>query len=199
MSESKLSTSIRIGDNSKGGVSGWKLTLVRILSLLFVVGISVTIYLLRDKVRELQGWGYPGIFMVSLLSNATIILPVPGVLFTSFMGAVFNPILVALVAGTGAALGEITGYLAGFSGQGVVESTAIHEKIERWMQKYGQWTVLVLALIPNPFFDVAGMVAGALKMPLWRFLLFCWIGEVGKMLFFALGGAAIIGLFPAGG
>ena len=37
------------------------------------------------------------------------------------MGAIFNPIGVAVAAGLGAAIGELSGYLAGFSGQGVVE------------------------------------------------------------------------------
>ncbi|HQF63663.1 MAG TPA: hypothetical protein PLT26_14275, partial [Anaerolineaceae bacterium] len=53
-----------------------------------------------------------------------------------------------------------------------------------------------IAFIPNPLFDAAGMIAGALKMPLWRFLIYCWIGKCLKMLAFALGGAALIDLIP---
>lgn len=170
--------------------------ILRILALAFVVGLSITLYLLRDRVRQLEGLGYTGIFLVSLLSSATLILPVPGVLFTSVMGAVFNPVWVALAAGSGAALGELSGYLAGFSGRGVVEKTEVHRKLEAWMHRYGEVTVLVLAFIPNPLFDVAGMIAGALKMKLWRFLLFCWLGKVGKMLLFAYGGMGIFKLFP---
>jgi membrane protein YqaA with SNARE-associated domain len=176
---------------------GWRLTLLRIGSLIFVVGISVTLYVFRDKVHQLEALGYPGIFLVSLFSSATIILPVPGVLFTSIMGAVFNPFWVAVAAGTGAALGELSGYLAGFSGQGVVGKVPIYEKMENWMRRFGGWTILVLAFIPNPLFDVAGMIAGALKMPLLLFLIPCWVGKVGKMLMFAYGGAVIMGLFPA--
>src|SRR5512141_350811 len=137
--------------------SGWKLTLLRILALLFVLGVTVAIYLMRHQVRHLEMLGYPGIFLFSVLSSATILLPVPGVLFTSVMGAVFNPLWVAVAAGTGAALGELSGYLAGFSGQAVVERTPAYERIEGWMKKYGQWAILVLGFIPNPFFDVAGM------------------------------------------
>jgi membrane protein YqaA with SNARE-associated domain len=170
--------------------------MIRVVVLLFVIGLSITIFIYRHQVRHLQMLGYPGIFLVSLLSNATIILPVPGVLFTSLMGAVFNPILVALAAASGATLGELSGYLAGFSGQAVVERNLANQRIEGWMRKYGHWTILLLAFIPNPFFDIGGMIAGAIKMPVWRFLLFCWIGKLGKMLLFAYGGASIIGLFP---
>lgn len=162
--------------------------------ILAVVGLTVFLFLNRSRVKELEALGYPGVFLVSLLSNATLILPVPGVLFTSAMGAVFNPYLVALAAGTGATLGEITGYMAGFSGQGVIENRKWYDKVTAWMKRFGGITVLVLAFIPNPVFDIAGMVAGALRMPLWKYLIFSWIGKVGKMLLFALGGAQIFGL-----
>lgn len=188
-------TAAQMGTGAKKGLVGWRLTLVRILALLFVIGLTLGLYLYRDQVGKLQGLGYPGIFLVSLFSSATIILPVPGVLFTSVMGAVFNPFWVAVAAGTGAALGELSGYLAGFSGQAVVERTPAYEKVEGWMKKYGQWAILVLGFIPNPFFDIAGMVAGALKMPIWRFLIFCWIGKIAKMLLFAYGGATVLQFF----
>jgi len=177
--------------------SGWNRILVRAFALIAVIGITVFLYLHRDQVSKLQVLGYPGIFLVSLLSNATLILPIPGVLFTSAMGAIFNPFYVALAAGSGATLGELTGYLVGFSGQGVVENKKWYDRISRWMLKYGDLTIFLLALIPNPFFDIAGMVAGALKMPLWRFLLWVWLGKCLKMLAFALGGAGIAGLFTS--
>jgi uncharacterized membrane protein YdjX (TVP38/TMEM64 family) len=175
-------------------ITGWKLTAIRVIVGLVVIALTVLLYINRDKVQKLEALGYPGIFLISLLSNATLILPVPGVLFTSAMGAVFNPWGVALAAGTGATLGELTGYLAGFSGQAVVENRKWYDRFTRWMKKYGDVTVLVLAFVPNPLFDIAGMVAGALRMPLWRFLLWSWIGKVIKMAVFAFGGATLLGL-----
>lgn len=175
--------------------SGWKLNLVRALVLVAVIGLTVFLYLNRSQVSKLEVLGYPGIFVISLLSNATLILPVPGVLFTSAMGAIFNPLWVALAAGSGAALGEISGYLVGFSGQAVIENRQWYDRITGWMKKYGEVTIFVLAVIPNPLFDIAGMVAGALKMPLWRFLLWSWLGKCIKMLAFAYSGAGIFNLF----
>jgi membrane protein DedA with SNARE-associated domain len=100
-----------------------------------------------------------------------------------------------LVAGAGAALGELSGYLVGFGGQVVLERKNKYPQIEGWVKRYGQWAILVLSFIPNPLFDLAGMTAGVLKMPLWKFLLFCWIGSTAKMLVFAYGGASIERLF----
>ncbi len=174
----------------------WFITTLRILSLLFVIGLTICLFLYRNQVKKLEIYGYPGIFLISILANATIILPVPGVLFTSAMGTVFNPFWVAVAAGTGAAIGEITGYIAGFSGQGVIENRKWYDRFTRWMKKYGDVTILVLAIIPNPLFDIAGMVAGGLKLPLWRYLLWCTIGKIIKMLLFAYFGAYISHLIP---
>ena len=164
---------------------------LRIIALVFVLALTVILVIKRDSVKELEALGYPGIFLASLLTNATLILPIPGVLITSAMGAVFNPFWVALASSSGATVGEISGYLAGFSGQAVVENKKWYEKIENWMRKYGDVTILVLALIPNPVFDAAGMTAGVLKMPIHKFLIYCFIGKTLKMLAFAYGGYLI--------
>jgi membrane protein DedA with SNARE-associated domain len=106
------------------------------------------------------------------------------------MGAVFNPLIVGFVAGMGGALGEISGYLAGFSGQAVIERVDIYDRMVKWMSRNGNLTVLLLAAMPNPFFDLTGIAAGALKMPILRFLFWCLIGVTIKMTGFALLGSA---------
>ena len=171
-----------------------KLNIIRGVVLLLVIALTVVLVVYRDKIQSLQAYGYPGIFLFSILANATILIPIPGVVFTSAMGAVFNPFWVSVAAGAGAALGELSGYLAGFSGQAVVENSERYQRVVRWMEKYGDITVLVLAFIPNPLFDLAGMVAGILKMPVWKFLIYCVIGKILKMMMFAYAGGWVMGL-----
>ena len=163
--------------------------ILRVLALLVVIGITIYIYSIRDHVKDFAAYGYPGIFLITLLANATVFLPAPGVAVVFAMGSIFNPLGIALAAGTGGALGELTGYLAGFSGQAVVEKTDLFNRIQPWVKKYGGWAILVFSAIPNPFFDVAGVAAGISKMPFWKFLIFCWIGQIIKMAMFAYAGA----------
>ncbi len=125
------------------------------------------------------------------MAYATVLLPAPGIWIVFTMGAVFPPIGVALAAGTGAALGEISGYLAGFSGQAVIERAQMYNRMTVWMSKNGPLTVFLLAAIPNPFFDLAGVAAGALKMRLSLFLFWVWIGETLKMFVFAYAGTRL--------
>jgi uncharacterized membrane protein YdjX (TVP38/TMEM64 family) len=161
---------------------------LRVLAIFAVIGITIYIVSIRSHVGEFAAYGYPGIFLIALLANATVLLPAPGVAVIYAMGAVFNPIGVALAAGTGAAIGELSGYLAGFGGQAVIDQGNVFDRIHPWVEKYGGWAILVLSAIPNPFFDIAGIAAGMTRMPVSTFLLFTWIGQLIKMLMFALAG-----------
>jgi membrane protein DedA with SNARE-associated domain len=162
--------------------------LLRVLALFVVVGITLYIYSIRDRVEQFASFGYPGIFLIAMLANATILLPAPGVAVIYAMGAIFNPFGVGLAAGLGGTVGELSGYLAGFSGQAVVERMDVYNRVKPWVDKYGGWAILVLSAIPNPFFDVAGIAAGIAKMPLQTFLIFSGIGQLIKMTAFALAG-----------
>jgi len=168
--------------------------IIRVVVLVAVIALTIVLLIYRDQIQALQSYGYPGIFLFSILANATILVPIPGVIFTSAMGAVFNPLWVSIAAGAGAALGELSGYLAGFSGQAVVEDSEKYARVVGWMEKYGDITILVLAFIPNPLFDLAGITAGILKMPVWKFLIFCVIGKILKMMMFAYAGDWVMGV-----
>jgi uncharacterized membrane protein YdjX (TVP38/TMEM64 family) len=149
------------------------------------------VFLFRDKFVDLKSYGYLGIFLVSVLGNATIILPVPVILTAFLGGGIYNPLVVAFLTAFGATLGELTGYLAGTSGQAVIDKNPRLKKIESWMQKYGLWTLFVLAALPNPAFDLAGIVAGATKIPVWKYVLVVGTGKLVKFLGFAYLGQAV--------
>lgn len=167
----------------------WRQRLLRILSILAVVALTIFLFSLRERAAELAAYGYPGLLALSVVTNATLVLPMPSVAITFAAGAVFNPWLVGLIAGIGATLGELTGYLAGFGGQEIVERTPLYDRLEGWTERYGNWAILGLAFVPNPVFDLAGAAAGALGMPVRQFLIWAGLGKTGKMLIFALAGA----------
>ena len=175
-----------------------RLTLLRILAFVFVVGIVVVIFIFRHQVRHLSHLGYLSAFLIPLIANATIFVPIPGVWVIFAMGAVFNPFFLAIFAGLGAAAGELSGYLLGFSGQGLAERSKLYDRIYAFMDRHHYWSdllILIMAVIPNPFFDLAGITAGTLRMPIWRFYFFCAVGSILKMLAFAYGGNTIINLW----
>ena len=162
--------------------------ILRVLALAGVIAITIYIISIREHIAAFKQSGYIGIFFIALLANATVFIPAPGVAIIYAMGAVFNPIYVGITAGTGGAIGELSGFLAGFSGQAVIENTHIYERIKPWVDKYGGWAIFVLAAIPNPFFDIAGFAAGIAKMKMRTFLFSVWVGQLIKMTAFAYAG-----------
>jgi uncharacterized membrane protein YdjX (TVP38/TMEM64 family) len=166
----------------------------RLLALLFVIAISAAIIIFRDQLARLMAYGYLGLFLLNVAASATLILPVPGLALAFAAGSSFSPLGVGLAVGCGSTVGELTGYLAGYSGRGVVENQAQYERVQGWMRRYGLWVIFVLALIPNPLFDVAGIFCGVLRIPAWKFLLAAGVGKVLKATLIAYLGAGTVNL-----
>jgi len=162
--------------------------IIPVLTVLLVIAITVALFFYRDRVSELGNYGYLGAFLISLVGNATIILPVPTFMIVVALGASFNPFLVGLTSALGGTIGEMTCYLLGLSGRGVVENRRLYDRAVQWLQKWGALTVFVFALTPSPF-DVMGMVAGLLRYPFWKFFLATLCGKIIKYIVLALAGA----------
>lgn len=171
-----------------------KRRVLQLLALLVAIGITLGLSRLLDwehvDWEYLKPYGYLGILALTFLSDATVIVPFPGLVGIFLAGGFLNPILVGLVGGLGSALGEMTGYLAGYGGRAVIEDRAVYAKLEKWMRRHGALTVFVLSVIPNPVFDMAGIAAGMLKFPVGYFLLACWLGKAIKFIVIAFAGAA---------
>jgi uncharacterized membrane protein YdjX (TVP38/TMEM64 family) len=165
------------------------------LAIVFAVIVALSVALMylfnwllapvKDDLKQYELLAYLVVFGVALASNMTIVAPV--YVFTPIMVAasdVYNPALIALAAALGGTLGEMSGYLAGSLGKKIVFSDypEAYEKVTGWVDKYGVFAIFVLAFQPVFPFDVAGIVAGATKMPAHRFLIACFLGRFPKYL-----------------
>lgn len=166
----------------------------RFLVIILVFVISAVIFAYRDKFVELAAFGYAGIFVVSLLSSATIILPAPSLALVFAMGSALPWLPVGLAAGAGEALGELTGYAAGFGGRAIIEDQKVYGRLQGWMAVRGDITIFFLSIVPNPFFDLAGIAAGTMGFPVWRFLLITWVGKTIKTTLVAWAGSQSVAL-----
>jgi membrane protein YqaA with SNARE-associated domain len=182
-------------DQGKGEVrGGWvRNRLLPLLGLLLIIGIVVGVfYFYRsypERIEELKGYGYLGAFLISLLLNATIVLPAGNFLVLAALGAILpSATMVGLAGGIGAAIGELTGYMAGYSGQAVVSRQRVYTRLKGWVEKWGVLTIFLLSVVPLVF-DLAGIAAGVLRFPLWKFFLACWLGRTILYLLVAWGGA----------
>lgn len=178
--------------------------------IIFVILIALSIaliYLLQYLVDKLNlpldryaSLTYLVVFSVQLISNLAL-FPTGPPIATSIMivaATQWNPILVALSASIGGSLGELSGYYIGFIGRKspLIQNTRFYDMVNRWMQKYGFWTITALAFQPFIPFDIGGIIAGASKMPLRKFVPALWIGKFPKYIIICYAGIGLIDILP---
>ena len=178
-----------------------------------ILGLSVGLYFLLRylmayfdlSVEGLATTAYLVVFVTTLVSNASIIIPVP--IFVAVMinaadtmaeVSPWGPVLIALTASSAGTLGEMTGYYAGYLGKKIIitEATPGYEKLVAWMKRHGMLAVFLLSLQPILPFDIAGLISGASRIPLWKFVLPCWAGKFPKYLLGCYFGGAFLSLLP---
>ena len=172
-----------------------------------LVGFSIgLVYLLQYltahfeiPVEKLATTTYLVVFGATLAGNASIIVPVHiHIAIMVAAASVWNSILIAFIASVAGTLGEITGYYAGYLGKRiiVIESTPGYNRLVSWMSRYGSLAIFLLSFQPVLPFDIAGLIAGASKIPLWKFLLPCWGGRFPKYIILCYFGLGIFRLLP---
>lgn len=168
--------------------------------ILAIVGVVVTlamataVVLFWEDVQKLEGYGYLGAFLVSILGGATIIVPVPMLAVVFALGGVLAPYWVGIAAGLGETLGALTIYMTGHGAGTAIYSSkhgkiqAAYERLMGLMERRGSITLFLLSAVLNPFFYPAALAAGALRFGVQRYFLICWAGKTIKGLTVAYAG-----------
>jgi membrane protein DedA with SNARE-associated domain len=157
---------------------------------------------LSQTTHSLVGnYGLLGLFVASALANATLFLPLPITVVVFGLGALaaasgwglFYVVLIGLASGSGAAIGELTGYYAGWVGGKALQDFSKNisknslEEIQTRIKKYGSVVILVAAFIPFPF-DIIGIGAGLVRFDVKKFLLATATGRIVRDILIATAG-----------
>jgi len=140
---------------------------------------------LEDRLSNFAWLAYLIVFFANLLSNLTVIAPVAvGASIMVSAATLWPPALIALFAALGGTIGELGGYYAGTLGKKVAfdDYPEAYGRISGWVERYGGWAIAFLAFQPILPFDVAGLVAGASRMPVPKFMVACFAGKFPKYL-----------------
>ena len=162
------------------------------LRFLGVIALALALNLLVVALppRWFAGWGgygYLGVFMVTLLANATVVIPVPYPGVVARLATELSALPVALLGASGSAIGEATGFLVGRAGKKVVEQNRFY----LWLRHQLRTPLRAFAILfllsapPNPVFDIAGLTAGSLAVPFPVFLAATFCGRIIRMLILA--------------
>ena len=106
-------------------------------------------------------YSYLGIFLISLLGATSIFVPIPSTVVIFILGGLqvgnpptwaFDPLLIAVFAGAGAATGEFSGYVIGLGGRKVI-GNRYKKKMDillKLFKRFDPIVIFVFALTPLP-------------------------------------------------
>ncbi|HET9221171.1 MAG TPA: VTT domain-containing protein [Roseiflexaceae bacterium] len=167
--------------------------LIGLVAVLLNIGLFVI--LRTDDGRAwlaiLGNYASVGVFFVTLVANATVIVPVPYPAVIASVASQSDNLALVIAAGAlGSVLGESVAFFVGRSGRGVVEDTRFYRWVQ--IQMRHPWRAFMLLFLlsapPNPAFDVAGLAAGALGLPYWLFFTAVFLGRMIRIGLFVLVG-----------
>lgn len=173
----------------------------RVAYILGIIGVALSVLMAAavvyfwQFVRQLEGYGLLGAFLISVLGGATIIVPVPMLAVIFALGGVAKHTwLVGIVAGLGETVGALTIYMTGRGWWSALyprkpgKIQATYERMMHLMERRGSLTLFFLSAVLNPFFYPAALAAGALRFGIRKYFIICWLGKTIKGLTIAYAG-----------
>ena len=126
-------------------------------------------------------WGiYLGVFVISIFGNFTVIFPVPytiAIIVLSVVVPGINPIILVLVAGLGAGIGEVSAWLIGRGSQEMLKDSEKMERMKSYVDKgWAPYLIFLFAATPLPD-DAFLIVLGLAQYKLWKTLIWCFLGK----------------------
>ena len=135
----------------------------------------------------ITNFSYLGLFISSIITSASIIIPLPGPLIPVVAVLLkLNPILVSIVIAAGSMTGEMVGYALGLVGGKFVKGKfekhkKLVKKIKYYYNRSAFWVIFVTAFLFFPF-DLVGIISGLSRYDVRKFLLAGFLGKFLKTL-----------------
>jgi uncharacterized membrane protein YdjX (TVP38/TMEM64 family) len=155
--------------------------------------MAVAVVYYWEYVQALEGYGYLGAFLISIIGGAIIVVPVPMLAVVFALGGVLTPYWVGIAAGLGETFGALTIYMTGhgagtalFRSNGRLQGAYL--RIMGVMERRGSLALFLLSAILNPFFYPAALAAGAMRFGVRKYFFITWAGKTIKGLTVAYAG-----------
>jgi membrane protein DedA with SNARE-associated domain len=163
-------------------------TIIGGIFLALTIFSSVLIIQHRTSFNQIAYWGYLGCFVISVLTNATFILPGVGIVLTFTLGGVLNPAIVGVVAGIGEAVGAIGAYFTGYAGgRGLLRdnNSGLYLRFGNMIERHGSKVIFFVSAVLSPFFYPFAVFLGMVRFDWVRFFFATWAGRTVKSMVLA--------------
>jgi membrane protein YqaA with SNARE-associated domain len=170
---------------------------VGILTIALTFGLAIAVVFYWKSFQEQASYSYLGLFFVSTIGGATVIIPVPSLVVQFTMGAVLHPAIVGAVAGFGSGIGGTLVYLFGRGGRRIFSNIGFSSprsdraiirwtaRVMGWAKNRGSLVVFLMSAVLNPVFFPMAFAMGASRFRLWKFFIMCWAGNTVKSMIIA--------------
>jgi len=125
---------------------------------------------------------YFGVFAVSLIGTASIVIPIPYTLLIfslSSTSSEWDPILLTIAGGTGSAIGEMSGYALGYFGRKIISQERQRKMtyLMKIFDRFGPLAIFAFALTPLPD-DLLFIPLGILRYKFYKAFIPALIGKL---------------------
>jgi uncharacterized membrane protein YdjX (TVP38/TMEM64 family) len=173
---------------------------------LISVTIVVCVLLVRywKYLEQFQILIYLGLFFTAILAGSPIPIPTPCMALTLALGSKFDPVVIGLIAGLGAAIGSMMVYFTARTGRHFLPGLNISDPANKiytsWMGKFlqkiklprilkfinkrGIVGVFLFSIFPNPLLMPVLFTMGINRARAWKVAIACLLGH--SVLFLAL-------------
>ena len=166
-----------------------------LLGIALFLLFALPFVLLREQMEQMAALGYAGLFAACALSNVSVFLPSSSTMFVILAASALNPALCVMIGGLGTAVGEQCSYFCGRTGASAFEKKEDDAigRVHAFVRRHAFLGVFLFALAPLPVFDLAGVAAGADRMPWPRYALAAFLDKTIK---FAVSVWFVVSVFP---
>ena len=172
--------------------------LQKVVAVLAVAALNIALLIAPFDYTALKGIAYPGAFLITLIANAAVVLPVPYIPILMHIARTSDNVpLVVLLAASGSALGESVAFAVGRVEKDLLDGHPWFERLRGFFshERRAFFFLLFFAMPLNPVFDVGGFGAGALGIRFKTFFTAVALGRIVRFALIAYLGIHLVGWF----
>ncbi len=163
--------------------------LLFLASILFSIVFWILFIQYKSFFESASKLGLLGIFLVNFIGSASFSFATPGFVTVIAGGSIYPIFYVAIASSLGAALGDLVSLLMGFSGRKFIDHKLEKKKwfikLEKLFKKHSIWVLFLFSFIPNPAFDIIGIIAGIFSYSPLKYVFIVFLGRFLRFLLLA--------------
>lgn len=155
--------------------------MIRILSIIAMIVILIVPAFVYQRIGGFDSFGYLGFFVANYFGYGLYILP--------FLVTKLDPVLLILIGAFGSTIDEVFAWYVGKTSTQDEKKTKLHDRLERYIRRWGLPGIFVMGIVPTPGFivTIAAFVSGRFQIPFKKYFIAGFGGRLISRTIWTLG------------